>query len=86
MLMMTNITAMNTVMPWTTRMSRLLMALMSENPRPGMAKSVSITTVPPRSAPKVIPTIVIRLSELGRNAWRNRMYRSLIPFARAERM
>ena len=33
----------------------------------------TMMTVPPSSAPKLIPTMVSRLNELGRSAWRNRM-------------
>ena len=50
---------------------------------PGMTKMTSTTTAPPMSVPKLRPATVSRVRLDGRSAWRQRMRRSEMPFARA---
>ena len=50
-----------------------------------MANRNSTTTVPPSSVPMLRPMTVMSVRELGRRQWRNRMYRSDRPLARADR-
>ena len=65
--------------------SRWKIASNKRFPRPGSAKSCSMTTVPPIKPAILSPTIVVSVNELGRNACLKRINRSLSPFDLAER-
>jgi hypothetical protein len=62
------------------------MAEMIRRPRPGMLKTISVTTAPPMRIAVVMPITVTTGTIAFRNAWPTTTTRCESPFARAVRM
>jgi hypothetical protein len=62
------------------------MASTVSRPRPGSAKTLSVTTAPPMSSAKPIPMMVTTGSEAFFSAWRTSTRRGASPLANAVRM
>ena len=82
----TMISASRTTAHWATGKSWLRMASIVSEATPGQAKTVSVTTAPPRSWPNWRPRMVITGMQAFRKACLTTTSHSRTPFARAVRM